>query len=336
MLPEDVVLRSSFSVPRRILAGCIAAALLAGCSKPAPPPAATVWQHAPTFDDAFWKQWGDGQAELSGYDLVTPRYGALRHGTAVAIVVSETFSNDKRVKSDPGRHPKKDEFPVLKLNLVQDFATGIYDYNLMTSAFIALTPVNLRPPGAVTKVSFSAQEWCGHAYAQLLFDSQYARFTSHSYFDGEADSVSSLVIPNDALSEDALLLWARGYSAPVLAPGDSAVVPVSGALRQARLTHQRSEVAPAHLARSATPTSLTVPAGSFACDVRTVRIEGARTWTFWVESAEPHRIVRWTCSDGEDAQLLGSARRKYWQEHDPGGEAYLKDLGLTPRAARMP
>ena len=26
----------------------------------------------------FWKHWGDGQAELSGYRLTQPRYGAAR------------------------------------------------------------------------------------------------------------------------------------------------------------------------------------------------------------------------------------------------------------------
>src|SRR5205823_5666230 len=87
----------------------------------------------PEFTGAFWRHWGDGRGELSGYDLETPRYGALRHGIAVAIFVTETFSNSKRVKADPGMHPAFDEFPVMKLNLVQDFATGIYDYNLETS-----------------------------------------------------------------------------------------------------------------------------------------------------------------------------------------------------------
>src|SRR5262249_61482614 len=97
------------------------------------PGAANGGEQGPEFGDAFWKQWGDGRGELCGYDLETPRYGSIRHGTAVTIFVTETFSNALRVKADPGRHPKRDEFPVMKLNLVQDFATGIHDYNLLTS-----------------------------------------------------------------------------------------------------------------------------------------------------------------------------------------------------------
>ena len=138
----------------------------------------------PRFGGTFWKHWGDGQAELAGYDLTYPRYGELRRGTAVAIFVTETFSNELRVKADPGKHSRSDQFPVMKLNLIHDFPTGLYDYNMMTSAFVALKPVNGRPAGWPTKVSFSSQEWCGHVYQQLLFDKNKVRHQVHSYFDG--------------------------------------------------------------------------------------------------------------------------------------------------------
>ena len=319
-----------------LLAGALLAPLAAGCARAPTPGAAPAAQRSPEFGDAFWKRWGDGRGELAGYELDMPRYGALRHGTAVTIFVTETFSNARRVKADPGRHPKRDEFPVMKLNLVQDFPTGIYDYNLMTSVFTALAPVNARPPGSPTKVSFSAQEWCGHVYAQILFDVRYARFTSHSYFDTEADSAASLEMPSDVRSEDALLAWARGFSAPLLAPGDSADAPLLGSLRQARLLHQPLVVSRARFHRAATTESVVVPAGKFDADVYTVAITAGRMWTFWVEASEPHRVLMWSCSDGERARLLGSDRLVYWKLNAPGGEQYLKALGLTPRPPRTP
>src|SRR5262249_33858459 len=153
-------------------------------------------------------------------------YGELRKGIAVTVFVTETFSNSARVKADPGKHPKADEFPVMKLNLVQDFSTGIYDYNLMTSAFVALAPVNGRPAGSATNAPFSSKEWCGDTYGQILFDTGSARLTSHSYFDGEADQSRDLAVPADALSADALLLWARGFAAPLVAPGERREVPL--------------------------------------------------------------------------------------------------------------
>jgi hypothetical protein len=321
----------------RSLAGALLLApLAAGCVRAPVPEAPAAAGRGPEFGDAFWKRWGDGRGELAGYELDTPRYGALRHGTAVTIFVTETFSNARRVKADPGRHPKRDEYPVMKLNLVQDFPTGIYDYNLMTSAFTALADVNARPAGSPTKVSFSAQEWCGQVYAQVLFDVRYARFTSHSYFDTEADSTASLEMPSDVLSEDALLTWARGFSPPLLAPGDSAEAPLLGSLRQSRLLHEPLVVTHAHFRRAAATEPVVVPAGKFDADVYTVSVEHGRIWTFWIEPVEPHRVLMWSCSDGERARLLGSDRLAYWKLNAPGGEQYLARLGLKPRSPLEP
>ena len=83
----------------------------------------------------FWDHWGDGQAEIASYTLSQRRYGELRSGEAVLVTVTETLTAAQRVKSDGG-HP--DEFPVIKLNEVRDFQTGLYDYNALTSAFLAL------------------------------------------------------------------------------------------------------------------------------------------------------------------------------------------------------
>ncbi|HKD10845.1 MAG TPA: hypothetical protein VKE50_02175 [Thermoanaerobaculia bacterium] len=288
------------------------------------------------FGDAFWKQWGDGKAELSGYDLTFPRYGELRKGMAVAVFVTETFSESLRVKSDPGRHPKSDEYPVLKLNLVQDFSTGIYDYNLLTSTFVALTPVNGRPAGSVTKVSFSSQEWCGNMYGQLLLDAGSARLASHSYFDGEADQIRTLPVPDDALSADALLLWARGLAAPAVAPGGRIEATLVKSLRTARLTHQPVETLRATLSRDGSTEKIAVPAGTIDVQRCRVEIAGGATWTILVEAAEPHRIVRWETSEGEKASLLGSGRLEYWKMHAEKDLSSLAVLGLKPRPPRTP
>jgi hypothetical protein len=95
--------------------------VLAGCARVPEKPTVVTSPDSPAYDAAFWKTWGDGQAELTSYELTYPRYGAPRRGTAVAITVAETFANSARVKSDPGVRPKNDEFPVMKLNLVEDF-----------------------------------------------------------------------------------------------------------------------------------------------------------------------------------------------------------------------
>lgn len=298
---------------------------------------------SPDFGSAFWDHWGDGRAELAGYDLVTPRYGAERRGTAVAIFVTEPFSETARVKSDSGRGD--DVFQAMKLNLMQDFPTGVYDYHLMTSAFVALEPVSERagepglPAGGPVKVSFSAQEWCGHVYQQALFRHDRVEQTLHSYFEGEADAESTLPGRPGGLSEDALLLWARGLAHPAVAPGESVTVPLLTGLERARLAHVDARWEEVELARSGATRELTVPAGRFEVAEARAAIrgpDGERSWIFHVEVAPPHRIVAWQTSDGERAELRGSDRLAYWKLNGPGGEEYLERLGLRSRTEGMP
>src|SRR5262245_41335241 len=153
--------------------------------------------------------WNDGRAEVDGYDLLQPRYGQIRHGTAVLVFVHEDFSDSARVKADPGKHPAEDVFPVLKLNVVKSFQTGVYHYNLMTSAFTSFTPHNERAAGAPAKIVFSNQEWCGTVFEELLFDAPAVRASRFSYFDGEADAKRSLEYPADGVSVDTMPVAVR-------------------------------------------------------------------------------------------------------------------------------
>lgn len=288
------------------------------------------------FDSQFEQFWSDNKAELAGYELTISRYGQLRKGVAVTILVTEPFSKSARVKADPGKHPSDDEFPVLKLNLIEDFPTGIYDYNLMTSVFVALKPVNNLPAGTPTKISFSAQEWCGHAYHQLVIDEKQIRSQRHSYFDGEADADDTLPNSRDALYEDAIVLWARGLAGPFVQPGQTRDVELLRSVKVVRLRHVPMKWERAKLSRSSATEKITVPAGAFETDLRKVEIDGGRSWTFWVENQHPHRIIKWKCSDGEQAELLGAERVTYWQMNQNGFESALSKLGLTPRPARTP
>ncbi len=283
----------------------------------------------PVFDSERWKHWGDGQAELSGYDLTYHRYGESRKGVAVAIFVTETFSSSERVKADPGRHPEDDEYPVMKLNLVQDFPTGVYDYNMMTSAFLQLSGANGRGPGTLTKSSFTSQEWCGHVYHQLLFDESAIRETAHSYFDGEGDRDATLLYPSDGVSADALLFWARGLAAPLLTAGEEVEVPFLPSLERARLDHRPLEWTRATLSRSAETKKVKVPAGTFEVITASAELVDGLRYDFEVEVAAPHRIIRWSTNRGDQAVLRGSERLAYWQLNGPGGERSLRKLGLT-------
>jgi hypothetical protein len=278
---------------------------------------------APSSAQDFWRHWGDGKAELNGYTLKQPRYGALRDGKAVLVFVTEDFSDALRVKADPGRHPAADVYPVLKLNAVRDFQTGIYDYNVMTSAFLRVAP-----GWPVAKVSFSSQEWCGHVWHQVAPRSGRLQGLFHSYFDGEADGTDDLPFPKDGVLEDALPVLLRGWNGAYLKAGETRSVPFLPSLLWVRLNHRPLAWTTAKVARAASSRTVTVPAGRFEVDVYSVEIADGRRLGFEIEAAPPFRLVRQSGPDGEELALRGSTRLPYWQLNAPGGEKHLKELGL--------
>ncbi len=233
-----VRIRVAIRAAIRVAAFVTAATLTAGSSPTQP-------LRAETGD--FWAGWGDGKAELSGYRLTMPRYGQPREGSLVLIYVTEDFSDSLRVKADPGRHPAADVYPVLKLNSIRKFQTGIYDYSVMTSVFSRLDFAATERPFPLRKLSLSSQEWCCHVYHQVLpqvasptSPAQWLS-TSHSYFDGEADEQRLLPAPpGEAVAEDELPLLLRTYAQrrELLAPGESRTVALLPSLVRARLLHR--------------------------------------------------------------------------------------------------
>jgi hypothetical protein len=224
-------------------------------------------------------------------------------------------------KADRG-HPVR-VYPVLKLNAVRDFRTGIYDYNVMTSAFLRVAP-----GWPVAKVAFSGQEWCGHVFHQLVPRGGRLPGIFHSYFDGEADGTDDLAFPKDGVLEDALPILLRGWNGAYLEPGESRTVPFLPSLLWARLHHRSLAWTTATIARTTAPRSVSAPAGRFEVTAYSVETADGRKLGFEIEAAPPHRLVRQTGPDGEELALKGSTRLPYWQLNAPGGEKHLKELGL--------
>jgi hypothetical protein len=278
---------------------------------------------APASAQDFWAHWGDGKAELNGYALKQPRYGAVRAGTAVLVFVTEDFSDSRRVKADPGKHPASDVYPVLKLNALRSFQTGIYDYNVMTSSFLRVAP-----GWPVAKVSFSSQEWCGHVWHQVIPRDGKLGGLFHSYFDGEADGTDDLAFPKDGVLEDALPVLLRGWNGAYLKAGESRDVPFLPSLLWSRLNHKPLAWTTAKIARAVSARPVSVPAGRFEVVSYTVETADGRRLGFEIEASAPYRLIRQTGPDGEELALEGSTRLAYWQLNAPGGERHLKALGL--------
>jgi len=300
--------------------------LAASLACAAPGPAEEV--SLSTLPERFWEHWGDGRAEIDAYALVTPRYGELRQGRAVLVFVTEDFTDAQRVKSDGGH---EDEYPVLKLNEMRDFQTGIYDYSVMTSSFVRID--GRGTPGLPVKVAMSMQEWCGQVWEQVLPRGDALAFTGHSYFDGEADQQRSLAIPRGGVLLDAMPIYVRGVTGALVAPGATAEVPVLPTLMSGRFAHEAIAWTTATVRRARETTAIDVPAGTFEVFDVTSDVKGGAVTTWRIESTWPHRIVAWSTSEGEHAELLGSERLTYWELNSQGNETKLTELGLpVPRA----
>jgi hypothetical protein len=273
-------------------------------------------------------RWSDGKAELDGYQLVQPRYGELRKGTVVLIFVKEDFSEALRVKADPGRHEASDVFPVLKLNAVKDFQTGIYDYNLMTSVFSAFESRKGRREGAPTKIVFSAQEWCGSMFEELLFDAKSVRQRRFSYFDGEADQEASLEHPEGGVTVDELPILVRGITEAGFHRGETKEVAVLPSLERMRLIHKKLEWRKGRITRGRDAKRVSTGLGEVEIETWTIDVGDGDRYEYDVELKDWRRIIAWRGPDKESGRILGSQRLKYWEMHAEGDERALKTLGL--------
>lgn len=160
----------------------------------------------------FKNYWYGNEAEITSYKLEQARYGEMREGSAVLIYVTEPFLRDEQVKADKS-YPSN--IPVLKLNSVKKFNTGIYPYSIMQSVFYPVANNQ-----HALKISCSVQEWCGHVYTQLNNHTEF-EVTSHSYFEGEEDedfSLDKIILENE--------LWTQIRVDPKTLPtGDIQLIP---------------------------------------------------------------------------------------------------------------
>lgn len=255
------------------------------------------------LSQAFKDYWFAGNAELTSYKLSQERYGDLHDGTAVMIFVTEDFLPEIEVKAN---HPSETTIPVLKMNQVKKYNTGIYPYSVMTSAF---NPLNNE--AHALKVSHSMQEWCGHFYGQINNRKSF-EVTSHSYFEGEADQSFSL---------DKTWLESEIYNLIRIHPeelptGEINIIP---GFEYSRMSHQKlsphSAMASMQQGDSISIYTLTYP-------------NLKRELAIYFNSDFPYEIERWEEMHANGlkstAEKLRRIRSAYWTQHSNQFE-YLRD-----------
>ena len=268
---------------------------------------------------AFWKAWGDGKAELSGYAVTTSRYGAPRDARIVLIYVTEPMDRRNWVKDDAGDVPREDRVNVMKLNHVLKFQTGIYPYSVMTSVFAPVDGLSAER-FAPAKIAMSAQEWCGHVYQKIIARPDAFESELRSYFHAEGDRDTTVKISPGTLYEDALLIQLRELDGP-FAGGKNWAGSIVPSLWSQRKRHAALEPLPATIRReNATRDGQPVTRFTLAY--------GSVSTTYDVEKAAARRVLSFRSNDGDEARLLKTTRLPYWQLHAPGDEKYLQQLGF--------
>jgi hypothetical protein len=241
----------------------------------------------------------------------------------VAIYVTEPLRLSTRVKADRPSEDPEDVVDAMKLNLVRDFQTGVYDYNTMTSVFAATSDFEL------LKVSFSSAEWCGHVYSEMRVEPESIIVESKSYFESETDN-SSIVRLDGGLTGEELFVVLRGFKGDFLEPGESVTRPFLPSAYFRRLRHRPAEWGEVIIRRVAGESAVSVPVGRFDVVVYELETSHGQRGRFEIEAAWPHRIVRWSLGPDVEAKLTGSLRTAYWEKNREGDEALLEDLGLHP------
>jgi hypothetical protein len=263
--------------------------------------------------------WDDGRAEIDAYEATVRRYGELRRLTAYLIVVKEDFSKTQLVKADPGHDPQ-DLLPVLKLNHVINYQTGIYSYHQMASAFFDRGSMEL------VKLSLTSNEWCGNTYKEYARRDGGGTLHVHTYWDGQSEASYPIPAGADVVFQDALPLYIRSLPQ---APGTARALRLVPSQIDSR--GAKPEIRPATL-KAAAEERVQTPAGEFRALRWELHAGEGPPEIFWTSRDHPYVLVAWDRPDGSGYRLKWTQRLAYWTLNRPGDEKFLE--GPAPGTPR--
>lgn len=265
--------------------------------------------------DGWDDYWYSGLAEINSYAVEQERYGEVRQATEVLVFVTEPFLLERQVKDD-GIDTDDESISVFKLNRMEKFTTGIYDYSLMLSVF---TPVSYDRYPHTLKTTFSAQDWCGQVWHQINRRSGKFQVETRSYFQGEGDERQAI---NADYLEDELVSRVRIDPAS-LPSGKTRLIPSA---KFSRLRHVDTGAANAVVSFGESPKN---------AETRTLSIEYPdvdRSIEYRFDAQFPHRLLGWTERyQGKvlsEASLKKTLREPYWQQNGTKQDGKRAELGL--------
>ena len=274
----------------------------------------------------FHSYWYNHGAEITRFELEQSRYGEIHPGHAILIFVTEPFLPDIHVKSDY-KSSRLKSIPVLKLNFIKRFDTGIYDYSMMKSVFTPI-PTEKQQYIKTLKVSTTRQDWCGHVYLQYNLDGDRYNVKQYSYFEKEGDK--TITIPSVHLEDE---IWTRIRIAPETLPiGDVKMIPGSF-FTTLRMIDIGEEKAVAELINKKEGERGDV--SQYTVTYPSLR----RTLSIRFNRYFPHDILSWSetypSGSGKNAEVLTTKAHRthavmmdYWNKNSVKDIELRKELGL--------
>ncbi|MEH0156162.1 hypothetical protein V6R21_18580 [Limibacter armeniacum] len=288
--------------------------LLIACTSSTSAPEGAPFSHY----EGFGKYWYKGEAEITTYELQQPRYGQMRKGHAILVMVTEPFNKTKYVKSDDPE--AKDAVTVLKYNLIKRFTTGIYDYSQMESVF---TPVSKASLPASLKVTYSNQDWCGQYFSSMTHTGKGLYIQHHSYFEGAETKKETLAVD---LLEDELFNVIR-INPEILPTGELTIIPN---LLTTEMLHQD------HAAHSAEASLKKNENGLMTYTLSYTDLPRKLVINF--EGEAPYAIESWEESfkssmNGQELTLKATKKKRiwspYWNQNSHQFDSLRNVLGLS-------
>ncbi len=302
----------------RIEKTCVAVVLLLCSSN-------LLAQSASPGSKAFQAYWRQGKAEINRFHLTQNRYGEPREGNAVMVFVVEDFDKDKQVKFEGPRPREAGAIPIMKMNQLRRFQTGIYDYSMMLSVF---SPLQIQKYPWALKASASVQDWCGQVWQQVNLREKGYEMKLHSYFQREADKKT--MEPKVFLLDS---VWTRLRLDPKTLPeGEFQALP---SLFQTRLLHLAFKPSKAVAKRTALFDGMSRYRIKFPSAGRSLEII--------YETNFPHRIdsfvEQWKGRDGKVYETKGVRTHRlmldYWDKHGKKDNPLRARLGLSTTSKEM-
>jgi len=253
--------------------------------------------------------WFEGKAEINFYKASISKYGTPRQADEVVhILVTEKHKPELLVKADNWR--EKGLVDMLKFNYVRKLQTGIYSYREMMSIFFEQEKMQL------AKMTFGSQEWCGQTFKELVNFQGKNSYHFNTYWDGQGRDSYDVSFPQEIFLYDALPVHLRMLN---IVKGETLEIPLLPSQISSQVQKPKLSTATVNVIYSK---GISVPAGSFSCDVIEVTHPGG-TDQLWFESDFPRRMIRWNTFNKDTYELLDSKNLAYWELNKPGDEKYL-------------